>query len=69
MAKKKRHKVSDHALVRYMERKHGYNFDAMRNEILTPIVLEAIEVKAKSVLSNGLNFRIVDGIIVTIMTE
>lgn len=36
-------RVSDHALVRYMERKLGIDLEALRQEILTPELKEMIE--------------------------
>ncbi|GEM_PF-3178609 len=38
-----RPKISDHAIVRYMERIKGVNISEVENEILTPNVLALIE--------------------------
>jgi len=51
--------VSDHAIVRWMERKHGINFDTIREEILTERILKnIIEIKEdgtyeRRVVKNG----------------
>lgn len=58
-------KVSDHALVRYLERRHGFNLDSYRNEILTPERESMIRAGAKSIKVDGLTFRVDGKIIVT----
>jgi predicted nuclease with TOPRIM domain len=42
-------RVSDHAVIRYLERKYGFVFDDVRSELLTPAVLEAMKVGCESV--------------------
>lgn len=34
--------VSDHAVIRYLERKHGFSFDDVRSQMLTPTVVAAM---------------------------
>lgn len=46
-------RVSDHALVRYLERKYGFDFENVRNEMLTPTILSAMEIGAEGVKFNG----------------
>lgn len=46
-------RVTDHAVLRYLERKHGLDVDAVRNHIAglaaTGVQLEAISVKVEKV--------------------
>lgn len=58
-------RVSDHAIVRYLERKHGFDFDAIRAEILTPDRAAAIRAGATSIRHDGVKFVVKDGVIVT----
>lgn len=38
--------ISDHALLRYIERVHGIDVDAMKAELLTPALVQAIKLGA-----------------------
>ncbi len=57
--------VSDHAVLRYMERKYGFDVAAIRAEILTPERREAIRCGAKSITVEGMRFVVRDGTITT----
>ena len=59
--------VSDHAVVRYLERVQGFDIDAVREAIVTPEVEKAIELGATKVRSNGVEYRIKCGMIATII--
>lgn len=59
--------VSDHAVIRYMERKYNINIQDIRKEILTDTVREAIEVGAVSVSVNGVKLKIVNKVITTVI--
>jgi hypothetical protein len=62
-------KVSDHALVRFLERDLGFSFEHVREKILSSIDLKHIETLGKTVtypIGNGLQAVIIDGTIVTI---
>lgn len=59
--------VSDHALVRYYERKYGCDFDDVRGQILTPNVCAAIKSGAKSYTSEGMRYVIEDNKIITVL--
>lgn len=61
-------RVSDHALLRYIERVNGIDFDDARRSILTPTVVEAIRAGAKRVRVDGMVYIIKDKTIVTIIT-
>lgn len=60
-------KVSDHALMRYLERIIGIDIDSIRKGILTPEVVSSIKSGAKKIRSNGFVFLIKDGTIATIL--
>ena len=61
--------VSDHATLRYLERLGLIDLSNLKKSILTEEVLNAIYVGADKVHSNGLEFRIKNGKIVTIINE
>lgn len=58
-------RVSDHALLRYIERVKGVDLDAMRAGILTPEITAAIQVGATRVKIEGVTFVIEGNVIVT----
>lgn len=45
--------VSDHALLRYLERVKGLDLDAIRDEITTPEVCAAVAAGARSYKANS----------------
>ncbi len=57
--------VSDHAIIRWMERSEGVNFDAIRKEILTDRILKNIlEIRDDGIYER----RVVkNGVIVTVL--
>lgn len=57
--------VSDHALVRYLERKYGFDFEQYREEILTPIAKQAIQAGATSVKAGDISFKVANNTITT----
>lgn len=50
--------VSDHAVIRYLERKHGFCFEKVRDELLTPTVIEAMKAGGQSVKALGGTLKI-----------
>jgi ABC-type Zn uptake system ZnuABC Zn-binding protein ZnuA len=62
---KKEITVSDHALVRYLERKYGFDFEQYRKEILTPIAKQAIQAGVTSIKVGGVSFKVSNNTIVT----
>lgn len=58
-------KVSDHALVRYLERKHGFDLDKFRDEILTEERIKSIQAGASTIKCDGIKFKIADNVVVT----
>lgn len=45
--------VSDHAVIRYLERKHGFCFEDIRSEMLTDTVVAAMRSGVESVKALG----------------
>lgn len=60
-------RVTDHALVRYMERAYGFDMGKLRDEILTRERIGAINAGASRIKVNGLTFRIANKAVVTIV--
>lgn len=58
-------RVSDHAVLRYLERKYGFTFEDVRSELLTPFVLQAMDVGAESVRMNGGTLKLKGRTVVT----
>lgn len=46
-------RVTDHAVIRYLERHYGFDFEKMRAQLDTPTVRLAAKMKARSVKFNG----------------
>ena len=61
--------VSDHAVLRYLERVGGYDIEAIRKDMVTPQIATAIGAGAKKVhLSDGSTYIIGDdGVVVTVI--
>ena len=59
--------VSDHALVRYMERVKGFDLEAIRNEILTEDRKQQILAGAKAIKVGNSKFKIEGNVVVTIV--
>lgn len=58
-------RVSDHAVVRYLERKYGFSFEDIREELLTPAVLRAMEMGAEGIQMNGGTLKLKGRTVVT----
>jgi hypothetical protein len=52
------HQVSDHAVVRYLERFQGYDFNPVRAEILSPVVRAAIAQGITLLRHSGIEYKI-----------
>lgn len=59
--------ITDHAMIRYIERVLGVNVKAIKEKILTQTVLDAIKLGATSVTSNGAKLTIKNNTIITIV--
>lgn len=64
-ALKKAPRVSDHAVLRFLERKHGFDFEAVRKSLLTPAVVQAMNVGAEGVRIEGGTLKISDKCVTT----
>lgn len=61
-------KISDHALIRYLERKHGFDFTQFRDEILTPDRKIMIEAGVKEINAGGIRLKVDGKTIVTVLS-
>lgn len=61
--------VSDHAMLRYLERVLDIDVDAMREALLTENVRNAMKMGASGVIVNGVHFVIKGQMLVTVMTR
>ena len=68
-APKKPPKVSDHALLRYFERKYKIDFETIRSEMLTPTVRAAILAGTTVVKIDGLQYIVRDNTIITALSS
>lgn len=59
--------VTDHALLRWMERVKGVDLDAIRAEIATPDICAAIAAGARSVVTHGHTLVIENGVVITVL--
>jgi hypothetical protein len=57
--------VTDHAVLRYLERLHGLDVEAVRAKIATT-VWRAVLAGASGVRHDGLIYRLQDGVVVTV---
>lgn len=63
--KKARTRVSDHAVLRYLERVQGMDVEQVRREIGHKVD-RAVELGASGAVSDGFVYRIESGVVVTI---
>lgn len=62
-------KVSDHALLRYLERVYKLDIDSLRREILNENVKTAIRAGASAVFIAGCKAPVENGVIKTILPK
>lgn len=60
-------RVTDHAVLRYIERVLGFDVDAIRDRIMSKTVRDAIRSHAEAVTIDGYRYAIKAGAVVTIM--
>lgn len=60
-------RVSDHGIVRYLERVKGMDISAIRDEMLTPERIDAIENGATRIIIGGHKFVVQNKTIVTVL--
>ncbi len=59
--------VSDHALLRYLEKRFDLDLPALKAEILTPDRIGAIKAGAHKISVDGLKYIVKDNTVVTVM--
>jgi SOS response regulatory protein OraA/RecX len=59
--------VSDHAVVRYLERVHGFDIEKIKQEILTPERVGFIKAGAKKIHVSNMEMRVENGVVVTVI--
>lgn len=59
--------VSDHAVLRYMERAMGFDIVAIRRSILTPERVAAIKSGATTIKADNCSFKVQSNVITTII--
>lgn len=63
-------KISDHALLRYLERVKGIDLEEARREMRCPALLAAIEMGARTVIhGSGARFKISGDTVVTVLSK
>ena len=62
-----KHNVSDHAVLRYLERVCGVDIEGIRRGLLTSEVKAAMRLKATSVTIQGVTFRLDGNCVVTVI--
>ena len=58
-------RVSDHAIVRYLERHYNFDVDFIRDEIFPPRIQGMVAAGARGYKLNGMEFVVSNGVIVT----
>lgn len=58
--------ITEHAVVRYMERKYGADFSIVREEMMTPGLRAAIDNGAAKYVHDGFEFVIAGKRVVTV---
>lgn len=62
--------ISDHAVLRYMERVYGVDIDAIRAEMLTPALAQADEFGCPVLIGrHGERLVIREGVVVTVIAK
>ena len=59
-------KITDHAVIRYLERVHNFSFEEIKSDLLSENVVFAIKSGAKAVKKDGYNLVIKGNSVVTV---
>ena len=62
-------RCSEHALLRYIERTRNIDIEAIRAEIMTPGIVEALRSGVTAVTVRGVRMVCKEGVIVTVTTD
>jgi hypothetical protein len=65
--KKPRHRVSDHAVLRYMQRVQGFDVEALRRRIGRIVDRHPDHVTASGIVSGGFVYKLQGGVVATII--
>src|SRR5258706_4358828 len=60
-------RLSDHALLRYIERVYNIDIEPIKPKIMTPTVIPAIKNGASAITAEGTRFKIADNTIITVL--
>lgn len=60
-------RVSDHAILRLIERKYNIDVEELRREILQPTVVAALRMGAKGIVHEGLEYVLANKTVITII--
>lgn len=60
--------ISDHALVRWLERHHGIDMEMHRREMASPALRDAVAAGARGLKTTQGTFKIKDGVVTTFLT-
>lgn len=58
-------RISDHAVIRYLERHYGFDFEKVRSEMMSPALETADAFGATFILSRGGKMVLREGVVVT----
>lgn len=62
--------ITDHAILRYLERVHGFDTEEVKNKLLTDKLRTSIQTYGKGKLKeNGITYIFKDNSVITIMTD
>lgn len=62
-------RCSEHALLRFIERVHGVDVDAVRASIMTPGIVAALKGGVTAITVQGVKMLCKEGVIVTVVTN
>lgn len=62
-------RISDHALLRYIQRIHKIDVDALRQSIMTPAIVAGIKAGASTISVAGASFKVANNVIVTVLEK
>lgn len=61
--------VSDHAILRYLERVKGVDIEAIRAELTSPIIVTAMEQGCNTVLRHDCRLKLKGDTVVTVLPK
>lgn len=67
--KKSEPRISDHAIIRYLERRFKFDFEAVRNDLMTKAIKSAILMGVRAIKVEGGRFIVRNGTITTFVPK